>query len=81
MMAMKLTPLMKKHPATPALAMSGPEIAGPKMRPQLNAVEFNDTAFSASSRVTSSNTIACRVGMSKALIVPRQAAISMICQT
>ena len=61
--------------------MSTPATAGPKTRVALNIDEFNAIAFIRSSFPTISTRKDWRVGMSKALTIPRNAASAMTLST
>ena len=54
----------------PTQSMTRPEIAGPISRAELKAVELRATAFGSMRAGTSSETNACRTGLSKAPAVP-----------
>ncbi len=64
----------------PITPIKMPAIAGPKTRAPLNSDEFSAMAFIRSSLPTISTTKLCRVGMSKASVIPSSNASSAICQ-
>jgi hypothetical protein len=69
--ARNVTPLTRNTQPVPTATMTTPATAGPIMRAPLKDAAFNATAFDAFSRDTTSETKACRAGLSKAAMTPR----------
>ena len=62
---------MRNTGPAPMTAVSTPATAGPIMRAPLNEAEFRLTAFGSSFSPTSSETKACRAGLSRVVSMPR----------
>jgi hypothetical protein len=70
-MPKNVTALRRKTQPVPTATMTMPATAGPIMRAPLKDAAFSATAFDAFSRVTTSETNACRAGLSNAETTPR----------
>ena len=70
----KVTALTRKTQPVPTATMTRPATAGPIIRAPLKDAAFSATAFDAFSRVTTSETNACRAGLSKADTTPSASA-------
>ena len=71
MTAMYVAALTRKSGSSPIVAMVMPATAGPMMRVRLNTALFRATALATSDLPTISTTNDWRMGMSKALTMPR----------
>ena len=69
--ARKVSALMRKQGATPQVAITTPAIAGPAMRAVCTSTLLRPTALTTRSEPTISITKLWRVGLSRALTVPR----------
>ena len=67
----KVTAFRRNTHPVPTATMTTPATAGPIMRAPLKDAAFSATALDAFSRVTTSETKACRAGLSKAVTTPR----------
>ncbi len=76
--ATKLIPLMKNPQPGPRVARTIPPMAGPNARAALNCAEFSVTAFSSTSRGTSSDTKACHEPIIRPANAPDRAANATI---
>ena len=73
-MPKKVTAFTRNTHPVPTATMSTPATAGPIMRAPLKDAAFSATAFEAFSRVTTSETKACRAGLSNAVTTPSASA-------
>ena len=79
--ATELRAVKRKTGPTSKAAMARPATAGPTIRAELNTAAFSDSALGSSGVPTSSETNACRTGVSTALAVPSSAAKAKTCQS